>query len=619
MIMSTDATLVAAQEHTQPRNGQIDPGRTPNGSRKFPIRTGPKRWLFLAQSVAYPAGAVVLPWYLHIGWLWIPLGILITILALRLLGRYTTAKLARAERKGRRLPSHDVAPNEILAFEKRITDASGRFSPEQLYLFAASILDPAALRRRITDHCDTRQRVIEHEVCIEFDLDPTFGPLHLSSAEKAAAKDALPAGGAAESGDSRFLAIMLSPKGDLHDNCRVVDGDNHILPALSYREYRVLMGLTLRSLLKSAFSNGKISDKAIELERSYFELLIQHGIIAKGDGVDAANISANSYPRTTDKRIEDVVYDLEALKQDGDSVLNVEYIDMIIKLVPVIAKKYAVVVAFPDSHSDRFFATYSYTEIPSLDYDPSVRQKLRMLLGARPVFLRLSAANAATCQSYHLVVSAPDDLYVGDFDAPCVTGGQIPTDSRVDYHRVRGRRGQHYFHLYTRMGRGNDADLSLLKVDVKFFEVPPGSVGRAAISALACALTCIGVSITTTHSIGTVDSNLAGILLTIPSAAAVWLGFETRPSRLLEGTLAARLSLVATFTTSLAAGVLLMLQKAGFITGTSGGSPSIFWLTISGFAAVNAAMTCGIYWERVSHYRTIAMRPAEQSSVILAR
>lgn len=579
------------------------------------------RWFFLVQSVAYPVGIVVLPWYLPFHLLWILAEFVLSLLALRLLGRYTGTKLARAQRKGQRSPAHDVAPNEIRAFEKRITAASDRFTPQQLRLFAVSMLNPADFRRRLTDQCETKQRVIEHRVCIEFDLDPTLGPLALPSTDQGSYAEAVGAlsnnatvreSDQGQSSSVKFLAIMIARKGELHDNCKLADGDGRALPALSYREYRVLMGLTLRSLLKSAFKGQGIPSEVIELEQTYFELLLQHGVITDKHGAGSSN------RRTTKARIADAVARLESLKHKTEYSSDSADIDMIVRLVRIVAENYAIVAALPSNTPNRFFTTYEYTELPSLEYKKSLRQQLRLLLGARPVFLRLSAANAMTCQSYHLVVSAPDDLYVGDFEAPCVADGQIPTDSRVDYHRVRGRRGQHYFHLYSRIGRDRATDPSLLNVDVKFFEVPPGTVGRAAISALACALTCIGVSVATTHAIAEVDSNIAGILLTLPSIAAVWLGFEGRQSRLLEGTLTARLSLVATFMTSLAAGVLLMMQKSGFVNDNAGGPPSVFWLILSGFAAINAAMTCGTYWERVNHYREISRRPAEQSSVILA-
>src|SRR5262249_52271120 len=149
----------------------------------------------------------------------------------------------------------------------------------QLGLFATSILYPATLRRRLTDRYQPGRRVLDRRVFIEFDMDPVLGP-HVELADDDAGLAAL-LGHSSPNGDTTFIAVMLPPEGQVHDRNQILDGDGRALPALSYQEYRVLAGLTFRSLFRSAFG-GHIPDDAAELELRFLELLLQYGIIYSG-------------------------------------------------------------------------------------------------------------------------------------------------------------------------------------------------------------------------------------------------------------------------------------------------------------------------------------------------
>jgi hypothetical protein len=569
----------------------------------------PKR--HVAYAIILPAVMVLAPGFHRWPYWWLcPLGEgVLLFLMFRLLGSFTARRLSVALVKGpRRNPARHVSSDELEAFQKRLATAAAKreFSAEQLGLFASSILHPAACRRRLTDHFTPGRRVLERQVLIEFDMDSALDPY--PSPEEPATR--APAEQRLDSErEPKYVAIMLPRKGDLHDNARVTDADGRALPALSYQEYRLLMALTLRGLLSAAF-NRRLTAEARRVESKYLQLLLQYGVAE-------ATV-------TTPERVAEVKATLTELAQ-GLPDQRARCLTALSSLIDIIATHYAVVVALPADTPPRFFVSCTFTEIPSLK-DQGLRAACRILLGARPISLQVSAANAATCQSYHLEISAPDEVYVGDFSAPfqeTPADNQISPDSKVSYHRIRGRRGQNYFHLYSRVGQA--PDLERLKLQVKFFEVPPGSIGRAAIAAIACLLTCLSVAAATANPTNDIDGNVAAFLLAIPGIAAVWMGFEVSQPRLLEGTLAARVSLIVTFAMSVASGVLLLFEKVNTVTAGAEGEvlvasqpPHILWLIIAAVAAVNAAVTCAFCWERTTYYRALITRPAENSSVMLA-
>lgn len=582
----------------------------------------------LVTAILLPIGIVTAPWYLYShfssaianGLMIIAIELFLLFVASRQLGKYSERKLSSVISKAPRELSRDISPNELKTFQDQINAeiASPRFSEAQLNLFAVSIADPAVLRRRVTDVFSTRSRTLDSKMIIEFDLN---APLISDSTGSNSARDEDDKPEATtffkRLGDGpRLLAILMPRKGHLHDNSRITDGGGRLISALAYKEYRVLMGLTLRRLLISAFGKyEQVPDEVWNFESDYLELLLQYGVIKDG-------------ARPTTTRITEVLQKFKTLErvvpEEGK-----QYFELLMRLVQTVAVNYAVVAVVPSDVPARFFLIYESTEIPGLQYPKktfkTVGASLRTMLGAKPSSLRVSAANAMTCQSYHLIASTPEDQYLADLDAPFISRrpDQVQTDSRVSYYRVRGRRGQHYFHLYSRLG--GDAKPSGLRMDLRFAEVPPGSIGRAAVSALACFITCAAVAYISAlpssnvdgRLISAVDSNVAVFLLALPGIAAVWLGFEGGESRLFGGAFAAKVSLVLTFVLSVSASILLLFQKAEVIAQVSPGEivrPHLLWLVLVAVAAANAAMLMGLLWERAKYYRTVATRSTTESS-----
>src|ERR1044072_3115542 len=114
------------------------------------------------------------------------------------------------------------------------------------------------------------------------------------------------------------------------------------------------------------------------------------------------------------------------------------------ELVWQLSQCYALVAMLPGDQ-DRFIIKYERTLVPRLRVAKlfsirGLKDRLRMFLWSRPVFLAVNARNAATCQSYHLHIVGPSELYVGDFNVdPIVTAAR--NDNAEQDKRSEERRG----------------------------------------------------------------------------------------------------------------------------------------------------------------------------------
>ncbi|MCR6482263.1 hypothetical protein M8542_05520 [Amycolatopsis sp. OK19-0408] len=429
-------------------------------------------------------------------------------------------------------------------------------------------------------------------------------------------------GHSAAHGDGALVAITLPKKGQLYDHFTITDASGTPIPRLLQVEYRLLVAKTLRALLLAAFGTGDLSEPARRAERDGLEEIVRFGLPEprreESDAAFRRRFAAHlTHRREVLERIEGL-----AIPPGGDR----RFLRLAVELVSKLSLNYAVVVAIPGDGA-RYVVKYGYTLIPDLELGKvtgrrGLRSRLHFLMGTRPVFLSVSARNAAYCQSYHLAINAASNLYVGDFDISAVTDHIDAEASAVrrkkPHWRVRGRRGQHYFHFHTRdlrvLGRQGDADK--LTVKVKFFEVPPGSLGHAGIAALACLaiVAAVGWTVTKVSDVDDIDTQIAAFLLAFPGLAAAWLGFEAKSAHLFEGSLTARLSSLVTFLLSMFASVLLLLTTSHvvhqhpvplFVFGTADGP----WSVLVAFALLHAAAICAIWWQRAAIYRRLAVRP----------
>src|SRR5690606_25936217 len=123
---------------------------------------------------------------------------------------------------------------------------------------------------------EVEQRVVRRRTLFELDLGLASLAPHSQSRESDAAPSDIPA-------ETKYVAVLLSQKGRLHDYAMITDGQGNAVSALSYPEFRILAGLTLRRLLLAAFGDAPVPAPFLELERRYFELFLQFGVVTKDD------------------------------------------------------------------------------------------------------------------------------------------------------------------------------------------------------------------------------------------------------------------------------------------------------------------------------------------------
>nr|WP_198151284.1 hypothetical protein [Kibdelosporangium sp. MJ126-NF4] len=457
-------------------------------------------------------------------------------------------------------------------------------SSSQLLQFAISTLFPASVRRQLTDEYTPNHRTLFKRVSIEFDVD--------------------------QRNEREFLAVSFPHKGTLQDDMVLRDAQGQRLSALSYREYRVLAAKTLRLLLNAAYGTRRLPPAALHAEALALKEIVRFERYER----HASETSSTK-----------VLNALRALRLPYRNPAGPVYLGMAIDLVNKLSERYVVVVAVPVT-GKRVLVHFERTEIPSFHREKGrVKSLFRMMVGSRPVQLNVSARNAVTCRSYHLYVRAPDYLYLGEVDTKPIealisTWRQAGRDAFI---RVRPRRGQSYFHLYGRLLKTSET--KNMGATVKFFEVPPGSIGKSAIAAVAACLVvlAVGAVVTWAPTVADVDTQIVAFLLAVPGIAAAWLGLESRQGALFDGSLTARLSLLATFLISLGASTLMLLMHSGILRMNPKHvlvllEADLAWTILALVSVAHAVYVCCVWWHRARYYRMLMTKPGDNSASMLS-
>ena len=587
---------------TAPKNGEFNATHGRHGS------INPLAFLLLTLA---PIAVI-----LHSFYTWLPADHylvalpLIALLWLRTAVSTSAKKLLFGKSKGRRNFAGRIDEEQLDYLREHINDEDDRMSAAHIRQFALSVLATQTIRRRVTDEYSAGRRTLTKKVVLELDHRVLTRP------DNSARQRRRP-----DTSRDIVVAMTLPHKGALYDQLEITDGEGKILPSLSHLEYRMLATRTLRVLLRAALHGGRMTEQARRAESLALREIIRFAGVERMQGESRSNFAVR-------------VADLKARKNAAyDAIREIKgadprYLDLAIEFTAKLAGNYAIVVLAPAAELQRSVIVYTREIIPDLQVArfttlDGVRERIRMYLGTRPNSLVVSARNAVSCQSYHLVVKSSPDLFLGDFDTSSIRTSAHRGDSGkrlAPYWRVRGRRGQDYFHMYTRALESNEG--RRLNVRLNFFEVPPGSIGRAALAALAiCLVTMtIGLLVVTGRGLEAVDTPIVSFLLAVPGIAAAWMGFETRNDQLFEGTVVSRLSLVVTFALSFAAAVLLMAQKTGLVPV----SPmrifvfvrtDPYWSALGVVALIHLATVMSIWWLRNRVYRTLTTRPVGDSAV----
>jgi hypothetical protein len=402
-------------------------------------------------------------------------------------------------------------------------------------IFALGILRPEQLIQRIVDEYEAGRRSLSQRESIEVQIPRRL----LEMPTKKGRRKAI------EPPRTIWFPMLIDPKGTLHDNLDFQDEHGDGTHSLSYREYLELAATVLRDLLLAAYRQVTDAEEslpavALEAEREALVAIFQRRTALPSTSSEAAD------------RIEHL--------PGGNPVWLRFAADFVEKLTV----HYATVVPVHPSETGRFSVTSTQTIIPRMRLSTRrVRAFFETALGARPVDVTIPVATAGRCQSYHLRMAGPAGTYLGKQEligSEHVLATKAYDAPTSPYFRFRRRLGQPYAHFYTRFFPPVEANGTKPEVRLTFLETPPGSIFRAAATAMVTAALIWLVGVLAFPG-GQAASDVPAFLLVFPAAAAAWLGIEAPTGRLFEGTLASRLHLLLTAIVSIAASGLFMVYK----------------------------------------------------------
>jgi hypothetical protein len=267
-----------------------------------------------------------------------------------------------------------------------------------------------------------------------------------------------------------------------------------------------------------------------------------------------------------------------------------------------------------------------------------IKDRLRSLLGLRPLLVLISTDLAYLTDSYHLKVLGPEDQYVSYQRLECpycneridrswkraladsLVSDELvnkcdhnasPTGSR-DYHfRVRQRLGQDYSHLYAR-GWAKHAPRNLQFL-VRFEEKPPGTLIQAALSATLVAILTVCIGIIVTNADPGIESDTPALILGAPGIIVSAVGFAGSSDAVLRSALATRMSLLFSSLLSVIAASMFLLNRSGVFPYNSinvhfYGVTSLEWDAVAILAIIHCALILRTLSVRVRSYRKLIER-----------
>lgn len=211
------------------------------------------------------------------------------------------------------------------------------------------------------------------------------------------------------------------------------------------------------------------------------------------------------------------------------------------------------------------------------------RDHFRAWMGVNPSSVSFPLANADRAASYHLEVRGHAGAYLARQEVTDGATGRRADLNGVEY-RMQERRGQRLAHLYLRRGSG----FASKYFEATFFERMPGSVGPAALAAVAVAILSTVMGFNALGVGGSKQSDLVAVLLAFPTVAALWSGFG-QSATLVGGTLAARVTALLTIAVALAASATYVLTNQG-----SSADGDLTWARAPGLG--RWILICGLAW-----------------------
>jgi hypothetical protein len=401
--------------------------------------------------------------------------------------------------------------------------------------FVAELLPPRGLRARVID-----------------DYEPVSHGLY----KKTTVEGRLPPDTEEDGGEEILFPLIVSQKGQLHENLKVYGADGKtLLPVITHKECLQVVARILRKRIAKACRlspAGRFPPHIDMVERKALQVIIQSCRNPEGnreDGDEAASMIQALRPTSPRRR---------SCRANGRHAVEENARIVAASLTRRLATHYVIAVAVQPDSRGRFIITYEQSIVPLQTPKDStlwsrIKYKARFYLGARPVSVVVTMENAPDCNSYHLRVNAPEGLYLGKQEI-------LPTSLRLPHYRFRPRQAQSHAYFYARdfpqVPEGHKPPVARFE----YYETPPGSAFRAAIAATASFVLILVIGWIVSRK---PDPPIeATFLLVFPAVAAAWLGFDAPSHRLLKGTLAGRFSLLVTTACSVAATGLLLAHRA---------------------------------------------------------
>ncbi|NYE36405.1 hypothetical protein F4692_001538 [Nocardioides cavernae] len=361
-----------------------------------------------------------------------------------------------------------------------------------------------------------------------------------------------------------YVPINVLKKGRLIDDLRVSGQDGTDLPLLGFKDGLALIAAVLDRLVSACGPSAA---------RSYRD---NHRRLVMAALARPATRKAQNDQHTVRREMNDRAAWLSTMRTDLGNVLMA---DVVVAIVDLLSRHYCQIVMIPAGVSDKgpYSISVSYRRIHDLQ-TPSgfgsttaILGHMRSLLGVRPNSYTISLQNAARTSSYHMEFMGPRNTYLARHgivrSEDTSKTEQFVVGQHGDYVRLRRRRGQRYAHVYIRGGTSR-IQQDRLSASLTFFERTPGSVGDAAVVAIASTILIAGAGYVIANQDATAsDADLMSVLLSAPIAASSWLGLQ-RETIVAGGILGARLGNIITAVISTAAALgALGLSLGGVMSG----------------------------------------------------
>ncbi|WP_350278510.1 hypothetical protein [Kribbella sp. HUAS MG21] len=458
-------------------------------------------------------------------------------------------------------------------------------SAVQLTTFAYLLLYPENTRRRIKESMDLREQLITKSASAEItrELSDNID----SKLEQRLDDDEGPL----------YVPIMRPLKKRLITGLSVQDRSGSSITTLSHEESLVFLTRLLLKLfaetfdISSDYHSWKFKEGVVFM--AIMEAVLQ---IPQDETTDSASRKNRRWETTNGLR---ALVDKQGLRVgDADSF------ERLCAVVRLLALNYVIIAEHPAEH--RFLVRYSY-RVPKLPLHRGKNVSLwahikgwtRALIRSDAAYLQVPVNKAKRCDSYHLVLTAPNGTHFARAILKDETGKSVAKLSHRQfnlgsaYFRL-GQRGYQEAHFYSRQLWKSPTAAYL---DVRVQETPPGRLGRAALVA-ALALFLVYVVGLSAQSKGPGDLNLdfAAVLAAgIPSALAVLafvLGSTVDDSRVIA--IFAVPSAVVTAGVALAGSALLMFPADITAADKAKASFDFFGVYATGWQLVCCAATVNL-------------------------